>query len=789
MKQKPFTRRGMLSMTSSIYDPLGLVAPFVLFAKKILQDLCREEHLAWDDPVPEQYLIRWNDWLSELPQLEHVHMRRCITPDIYGEVISCQLHVFADASSVGYGSVAYLRLMDAQGRIHCTFMMGKARLAPLKHTTIPRLELTAAVVAVRIGCLLQQELDIKLDHIAYHTDSTTVLHYIFNKKKRFPIFIANRVQFIHDHSHTSQWSYVNTKDNPADYASRGMNTTKIIDNKYWLQGPKFLWQAEESWPEQPTLSNDYDTDEDRSITSAATQANTSVDTVMRLIEHYSSWYSLKKAVAVYIKVGEILHERILKQNSAQQSIKHSISISDIEKAEHALLRFIQAQYFQREIKLLQVTGSSEDRTWGRVPRDSSLYKLDPFLSDGILRVGGRLTRASIPDAMKYPILLPYKCHLTSLIIRSIHMKLAHAGRVHVLAQLREMYWVIHANSAVRQVISRCVTCRRLRNPVMEQKMADLPTERTSDGPPFTYTGVDFFGPFMIKQGRKQLKRYGAIFTCLSSRAIHIESAASLDTDSFILALRRFLARRGPIRQLRCDNGTNFVGAERQLREAFAEMKEDKIKEILMKQSIEWVFNPPAASHFGGIWERQIRTVRKVLSSLSREFGDKLDEESFRTLMCEVESIVNSRPITTVSSDPNDIDALTPSHILIMKSSIVLPPPGIFQQADVYLRRRWRRVQYLANIFWTRWKREYLLTLQERQKWNQPHRNIHEGDIVLMKDDSLPRNMWSMARVITTEPDRKGFVRSATVKTSISKFRRPVDRLVLLLPVEEQNVKA
>jgi hypothetical protein len=247
---------------------------------------------------------------------------------------------------------------------------------------------------------------------------------------------------------------------------------------------------------------------------------------------------------------------------------------------------------------------------------------------------------------------------------------------------------------------------------MEQKMADLPTERTSDGPPFTYTGVDFFGPFMIKQGRKQLKRYGAIFTCLSSRAIHIESAASLDTDSFILALRRFLARRGPIRQLRCDNGTNFVGAERQLREAFAEMKEDKIKEILMKQSIEWVFNPPAASHFGGIWERQIRTVRKVLSSLSREFGDKLDEESFRTLMCEVESIVNSRPITTVSSDPNDLDALTPSHILIMKSSIVLPPPGIFQQADVYLRRRWRRVQYLANIFWTRWKREYLLTLQE-----------------------------------------------------------------------------
>ena len=450
----------------------------------------------------------------------------------------------------------------------------------------------------------------------------------------------------------------------------------------------------------------------------------------------------------------------------------------MEQSENALLMYTQTQHFSDVREIL-------GKRHGQVSKSNSVYKLDPFLKRGLLRVGGRLSKMNIPDEMKFPILLPYKSHVTTLILRDIHVKLAHAGRNHVLAQLREKFWVIHANSAVRQLISKCVTCRKLRTPVLEQKMADLPPDRGSMAPPFTYTGVDFFGPFMIKQGRKEMKQYGAIFTCLASRAVHIETAKSLDTDSFINALRRFIARRGPVRQIRSDNGTNFVGAVRELRDALAEMKDDVIKQMLLKQNIEWIFNPPAASHFGGVWERQIRTVRKVLTQLSKEFGDQLDDESFRTLMCEVEAIVNSRPLTSVSTDPDDMNALTPSHLLTMKSNVVLPPPGIFQRADIYMRKRWRRVQYLANLFWTRWKREYLLTLQPRQKWNQPRRNLHVGDIILLKDDSLPRCSWSMGKVDAIEPDRNGFVRSVTVKTQVSSLRRPVDRLVLLVPIDEQ----
>ena len=289
---------------------------------------------------------------------------------------------------------------------------------------------------------------------------------------------------------------------------------------------------------------------------------------------------------------------------------------------------------------------------------------------------------------------------------------------------------------------------------------------------------------MIKDGRRELKRYGALFTCLASRAVHIETANSLDTDSFINALRRFISRRGPVREFRCDNGKNFVGAARELREALTEMSQEQITKELLCQGINWKFNPPTASHMGGVWERQIRTIRNVLSSLLQNYGGRLDDEAFRTLMCEVESIVNSRPLTFPSDDPNDLEALTPNHILTMKP-VLLPPPGHFQSSDVYIRKRWRRIQYLANLFWSRWKREYLLTLQQRPKWNSSEHNLNIGDIVLLKEDNAPRFQWHMGRVLSTVSDNKGHVRSVKVKTQNSEYVRPIHKLVLVLPIEEQ----
>ena len=399
--------------------------------------------------------------------------------------------------------------------------------------------------------------------------------------------------------------------------------------------------------------------------------------------------------------------------------------------------------------------------------------------DGVLRVGGRLRRADMDNDAKFPILLPRKCHVTELIIRELHEDLGHAGRNHILSVLREKYWVIKSNSTVRGFLSKCVTCKKIRGNTYEQKMADLPCERVTPSAPFCHTGVDCFGPFTIKEGRKSLKRYGVLFTCLASRAIHIEIANSLDTDSFINALRRFIARRGSIKTLKSDNGTNFVGAKRELQKAVSEMDQDLIEHYLSKEEIEWSFNPPGASHMGGIWERQIRTVRKVLAGISVNI-ENLDDESFKTLMCEIEAIVNSRPLTTVSDDPNDLTPLSPSMILTGKKQLNVPPPGNFQKNDLYSRKRWRRVQHLANEFWHRWKKEYLVTLQSRNKWTSIQRNAKIGDIVLIKDENVRRADWFMGRICDVETDSQGMVRSAEIKTESTTLRRPISKLIFLL---------
>lgn len=579
-----------------------------------------------------------------------------------------------------------------------------------------------------------------------------------------------------------------------------MDAKTLTEQQRWLTGPEFLWQPEKAWPAQPLSLGEISTEDPEVKKQIDTFATTICDpapiaTVSKLLQHFSDWYRLKKAVAVYLRVKAVLKERRLRKNN-DEPIKLSehrtaLTVRELEIAETAITRFIQSQSFEYELKILEQAGSNlkepsrSKKNAVAVGKTSPIYRLDPFVDKGVLRVGGRLNNADIPQESKHPIILPRKSNVTTLIIRDAHERLGHAGRGHVLARLREKYWIVGANSAVRQLISSCVTCRRTKAPSQDQKMADLPKDRLTPAPPFTYVGVDYFGPFTTKQGRKEHKRYGALFTCLVSRAVHIEIANSLETDSFLNALRRFIARRGPVREIRCDNGTNFVGAERELREALKEMNHDELTEKLRQQQIDWKFNPPAASHMGGVWERQIRTVRRILATLLHEHTGRLDDESLHTLLCEVESIINSRPLTVISSDVKDPLPLSPSQILTMKTSVVLPPPGQFQHNDVYMRRRWRRVQYLCNLFWSRWKKEYLPTLQQRPKWNQPKRNMEVHDVVLIKDENVSRNDWSMGIIAKVEPDSKGFVRSAVVKTQTSELRRPVHKLVLLLAAEDR----
>ncbi|XP_030581071.1 uncharacterized protein LOC115777334 [Archocentrus centrarchus] len=732
VKGKPSTKRGMLSTISSVYDPLGLAGPFILRGKALFQSLCRMK-LGWDETIPSKIAEQWGRWLDDLPRLCKLQIPRCLRPTVYTvPSVTMQLHHFSDASELGYGAVSYLRLV-CHNNIYCNIIMSRNRLAPVKTTTIPRLELAAAVVAVQLDLKIHQSFELPLLDSVFWTDSTIVLHYIRNEDKRYQTFVANRISQIHEVSAASQWKYICTEHNPADDVSRGLSAEELASKECWHKGPAFLWQREEFWPLQPELGGLPSEAEVKKSSQTYTISSkvTTHSAVDCFFHKYSSWYKLKRAIALILRAKDILLKKMKTKLCAP------VTLNDLKRAEISIIDYVQRSQITKPLRV------------------NNLRKLAPVrLSDGLLRVGGRLTNAPIPEAAKHPVILPQKHHVSELIIWHFHKLTGHSGVERVLSEIRQSFWIVRGRITVKRVLARCIPCKRHRAPISTQYMADLPADRvTPSQPPFTIVGVDYFGPINIRRGRSEVKRYGCLFTCLTTRAIHLEVAHSLDTDSFINALQRFMARRGTPQLMRSDNGSNFVGARSELQKALDEWNQQKIEEHLLQRETQWKFNPPAASHMGGVWERQIRTVRSILMGLTGQ--QTLDDEGLMTLFCIIEKIVNGRPLTKLSEDPRDGQPLTPNDLLLLRPECSLPP-GHFVKQDLY-RRRWRQVQYLADIFWTRWTKEYLPSLQQRQKWTHHSRNYQVGDLVLVLHESTPRSQWPLGLVIDVNVGADGLV--------------------------------
>lgn len=797
-KEKPLTRRGILSTTSSVYDPLGLVAPAILPAKKLLQDLCRQ-NIGWDEEIGEGEQVRWTKWLSDLPELSKISVDRCIKPADFGEIKSAQLHHFADASQVAYGAVSYTRLTNVEGKVHCAFLFGKSRLAHIKPMTVPRLELCAAVVAIQMDQMLRQELDLKIEESVFWTDSMSVLQYIRNESTRFHTFVANRLAVIHDGSLPSQWRYVNTNLNPADDASRGLSASQMVVNERWLKGPKFLWDGESTWPKESSSTSSNvpvdDPEAKKEVQAHHTVGREEPQSLDVMINRYSSWYRLKRGVAWLLRFKEYLLEKRSpttneKTYASGWSSSCELTLEEVKVAEKKLIMYVQRQTFSEVISTLQdlnVGESTVDKPRA-LRKSGSIYKLSPSLDkEGLLRVGGRLENAPIEYDEKHQLILPNRHRLTELIVSEEHELMGHVGKEHVLSGLRRSYWIVKGRAAVRRVIGTCFACKRRNARRMDQVMANLPQDRVSpDNPPFTYVGIDYFGPISVRQRRSQVKRYGCLFTCLTVRAVHIEIADSLDTDAFLNALRRFISRRGHPKIIRSDNGTNFCAGERELREAIGHWNQRKIGNYLQQRNVKWIFNPPAAPHMGGVWERMVQSTKKILKALVKE--QVLTDESLRTLVTEVEGILNSRPLTSNNDHPNDLEPLTPNDLLLFRSNKNIPP-GVFSKTDNYCKRRWRQVQYLTNLFWKRWLKEYLPTLQQKGKWTQVKRNLAPGDLVLVAEDNVHRGQWPLGRVIEVYFGKDGYARSAKIKTRSTQLVRPISKLCFLEstnPSQEQK---
>lgn len=606
LNEKPYTRRGVLSCVNSLYDPLGFIAPVTIQGKLLLRAMMADSS-EWDEPLPIQYLDRWIQWQESL-----LHLENCIVPRQYlsggpGEGQK-RVVVFTDASENAIAAVAYLCGEDSNGMFHIGFVLGKAKVAPKQAVSIPRLELCAAVLGVEIAEIIKDQLDISREQFQFFTDSKVVLGYIHNQKRRFFTYVSNRVQRIRRFSSIVNWNYVPTEHNPADCGTKQVSASKTGEDP-WLQGPR-EWLC--SRDINMDIKNTFDLVDSASdkeirpeiIANKLAVNKSSIGT--HRFSRFSEWNSL-------ISAFQCLRRACLIRKGRTDTERLEDNLQLLQSTELFVIRQVQQEVYCREIDSL--------RNGKPIPKDSKILSLDPILDEHeILCVGGRLKRANFKLGEKNPILIPGDHHIAKLLVQHHHMLIRHQGRHFTEGAVRSSgYWITGCKRLVYSIISKCVKCRRLRGSVMSQKMADLPVERLTPCPPFTYVGVDCFGPWNVvtrrtRGGSSDSKRWAVLFSCLSCRAVHIELIEEMSTSSFINALRRFYAIRGRVKEFYSDRGTNFVGAVHELDIPCVNVENPTVMEVLSDNGTIWKFNTPHSSHMGGAWERLIGVFRRILDS-------------------------------------------------------------------------------------------------------------------------------------------------------------------------------
>ena len=730
------TQRVVLSFVASVFDPLGLFAPFTMRMRVLLKTIWAKSGQQWDDKIDteEQQFL---DWVKELAELKNMPLKRRYFEKRYKKI---DLHIFSDASLESMCIVAYLRAEDDEG-VELSFVIGKCRIAPMKQQTIPKLELQAALYSVRLRELITENHDIQIQTVTHWTDSMTVLQWLHSAHKKQQVFVANRVGEILDQSTVDEWQHVKGTMNPADIGTRGVTVSQLLESE-WLNGPAWLKQRPGSWPEQPMLVDDDD------IALMTTPAESIID--------WSRFSKYKRMVNVVVYC--------LRLRSKQRGV---LTALERQKAELLILQMTQRESFSELF-------SKHENSGQKVKHD--LAKFAPFVdSDNTIRLKGRLSKAIISDDLKRPILLSAKHPAVVLMLIQMHEDNHHEGTEYVRSLVQQRFWVIGLRNALRSIKSKCIKCRKQAVQPIHPHMADLPKERVEGSVyPFKNTGVDYFGPLEVTVLRRPVKHWCCLFTCLVTRAVHIEVVNGLDTDACMMAITRFMARRGKPHIIISDNGTNFVGAAREFRECFNEWDRDAVCERLANSRVIWKFNPPGAPHFGGIWERLVRSCKKAMFAI---LGNRrLTLPVLTTTMCLVEQTLNARPLTPVNDDPEDLEALTPNHFLLGRPVVAEPlTPVSVRYVDC--RKMYKVAEAYNQMIWNRWAKEYLPKWNVRTKWaKDDERILKVGDLVWLIEESVRRHENKMARVIEVFPGADGVIRSAVIKTSDGIFRRPAVKL-------------
>lgn len=400
-----------------------------------------------------------------------------------------------------------------------------------------------------------------------------------------------------------------------------------------------------------------------------------------------------------------------------------------------------------------------------------------------MRTRGRIEQSDHSYNIKHPIIMPRDHHLSRLIVSDAHSRTLHGGPQLTLNYVRSKYFIIGAKGVIRHVLSKCVRCIKYKTTKSHPFMADLPRSRVTVARPFERTGCDYAGPINIRvskgRGCKSYKGYIALFVCMVTRSIHLEAVSSLTTEGFLAAFKRFVGRRGPCREIWSDNGSNFVGASKELRILFQQGETSIMKEIaeaLANEGTEWHFIPPRAPNFGGLWERGVASTKYHLKRVLD--GTTLTFEELSTVLVQCEACLNSRPVYQLPANQVDVSPLTPGHFLVGEA-LVTAPDRNYEESQISPLHRWQLTQKLMQQFWRKWSQEYLTTLYQRYKWTKVTPEPQVGDVVLVKEDDLPPSKWLYGLIQEKHPGPDNVTRVVTLKCKHSQLVRPVSKLIVL----------
>ena len=774
-RESILTRRSLQSNILRIFDPLGLLAPILLQSKLLMRESwCSPKPLGWDDVLPEDQGDSWTTFLTSLLNLGELRFPRSLWPQ--EEVVGLPtLVIFSDGALLAFGAVAYVRWKLKSGGFWSRIVMAKCKIAPKNIMSVPRMELAGAVLNNRLKNFLLKETNMEFQTVYQLVDSSTVLGYLHKHSGVYKVWEGIRVSEIQstnefEDGRLKTFAWVGSKDNPADWCTKPRPVTDLEPGGFWQSGPQFLLLEESEWPIKLT----YRTDKLEGEIVVGKSLHVSVvnvahpDLLGRIAHRCGTWKKMKRVLAWILRLG---------------SPSGPLLASEIRRAKHLLLSYAQKD-IQSELRQAADTGKGRFR------------RLAPSRDDsGLWRVGSRI-RQYVPFTFdsKLPVILPTKHVITLKIMKSSHNH-SHVATDGTLCRFRiEGYWAVKAGVIAKKVANACIDCRKKAKKTISQPLGEIPAEQLQEPMAWGHCQMDLFGPYHCRSDvntRSTKKIWGVVVEDVNSGAVHLDVVSDYSANSVLLSLRRFGSLRGWPCQMRSDPGSQLVSASDKLENWWSTFGES-LQSLGSSKNFEWILSPPDSPWRQGKAERRIAVIKDMLRI---SVGDtKVTPLELQTIFMEVANLCNERPIG-ISKPRADgsYSVLTPNHLLLGRSSNILPDDSKVSE-NLHYSSRYRLVHHVTSVFWRKWCTEVAPRMIFRQKWHEKGRNLRDNDVVMICDASPIKGKYKLAVVETVHASADGAVRSATVRyvnvngdrVTTVRVQRCVQRLILILPVEEQD---